>query len=470
MRTRVQTPRDHSFTRTLFIVDLLLLGFSSSVLMALALFEYWTNSDYQYYVLNLEPVGIFFIVCLGLLLLLLIVFFILLRRQKARSASLIIKAGAPLNHAAQPAPEAVKEEGPSRFSMLSEIDKKCGSFEKVEADQSLTLRDVCTGFRDYCSSSLGLYYSLDDIRRFLSGLCCSRLLVLQGMSGTGKTSLPNAFGKYVENGAVIVPIQPMWKERTDLLGYYNEFTKKFNETQLLETLYEASYSDKLYLVVLDEVNIARVEYYFAEFLSLLELPDPEKRQLEVVSDERENDPKLLHGGRLRLPDNVWFIGTANNDDSTFAISDKVYDRAMILNLDSRSKPFSAPKASPVAFSSTQLYALASASLKDYRLTERNLRRINSLDAYLSGRFHISFGNRIMKQIQSYVSAYVACGGEELAAIDDIMSKKVLRKLESQNPVYVRGAAEALCNYLDELFGNDAMPLCKAYIRRLEQNA
>jgi hypothetical protein len=366
--------------------------------------------------------------------------------------------------------EKTEEDTSSRFSMLSEIDRRCGEFQTMPADPSLTLSGVCEGFRNYCSSALHLYYSLDDIRRFMASLCTSRLLVLQGMSGTGKTSLPNAFGKYVENGAVIVPIQPMWKERTDLLGYYNEFTKKFNETQLLETLYEASYSDKLYVIVLDEVNIARVEYYFAEFLSLLELPDPEKRQLEVVSDERPNDPKHLKAGRLKLPDNVWFIGTANNDDSTFAISDKVYDRAMILNLDSRSRPFTGETTTPVALSSTLLHQLAERALKDYSLTERNLRRINSLDAYLASRFHISFGNRIMKQIQVYTASYVACGGEELQAIDDIMSKKVLRKLESQNPVYVRGAAEALCNYLDELFGNDAMPLCKAYIRRLEQNA
>jgi hypothetical protein len=136
--------------------------------------------------------------------------------------------------------EAAPEES-SRFSMLSEIDKKCGSFQKMEVDESLSLSYLCEGFRNYCSSVLHLYYSLEDIRRYVASLCTSRLLVLQGMSGTGKTSLPNAFGKYVENGAVIVPIQPMWKERTDLLGYYNEFTKKFNETQLLETLYEASY-------------------------------------------------------------------------------------------------------------------------------------------------------------------------------------------------------------------------------------
>ena len=84
-------------------------------------------------------------------------------------------------------------------------------------------------------------------------------------------------------------------------------------------------------------------------------------------------------------------------------------------------------------------------------------------------FHITFGNRIMKQIRSYVPVLVACGGTELEALDDILSRKVFRKLESKNPVYVRQAAEGVCTYLDELFGVDKMPLCKEAIRLIEQN-
>ena len=84
-------------------------------------------------------------------------------------------------------------------------------------------------------------------------------------------------------------------------------------------------------------------------------------------------------------------------------------------------------------------------------------------------FHITFGNRIMKQIRSYVPVLVACGGTELEALDDILSRKVFRKLESKNPVYVKQAADGLCSYLDELFGEDKMPLCKESVRLIEQN-
>ena len=146
----------------------------------------------------------------------------------------------------------------------------------------MSLKEICEDFRNYCCSELKLYYDIKDIRRFIASLSVTRLIILQGMSGTGKTSLAVAFGNYLDNTTVVVPIQPMWKERTDLIGYYNEFTKKFNETTLLYKMYEANYNDEIYITVLDEMNIARVEYYFAEFLSLLELPNPEERNLDVV--------------------------------------------------------------------------------------------------------------------------------------------------------------------------------------------
>jgi hypothetical protein len=99
-----------------------------------------------------------------------------------------------------------------------------------------------------------------------------------------------------------------------------------------------------------------------------------------------------------------------------------------------------------------------------------MKRLEELDKYLISHFHITFGNRIMKQIRQYVPVYVGCGGEELEALDDILSKKIIRKLETQNPVYLRSAAEGLCQYLDELFGYDRMILCKNAIHRLERNA
>ena len=366
--------------------------------------------------------------------------------------------------------EEEKKENAPRFSMLGAIDGKMARFVPPAYHNDVTLSELCESFRNFAASKLKLYYDISDVRRFIANMTVTHILIMQGMSGTGKTSMAYAFGQFMKNASTIIPIQPMWKERTDMIGYYNEFTKRFNESDLLQKMYEAGYNDQMYIVVLDEMNIARVEYYFAEFLSLLEIPDPKQRRLEVVSDVWENDPKHLEDGKILLPTNMWFIGTANNDDSTFAISDKVYDRAMVMNLDKKAEFFDPHEEDACPISATHFAKLAASARAEYGLTARNRRRLNALDKYLMKQFKVTVGNRIMRQINDYVPAYIACGGDELEALDDILAKKLFRKFEALNPISVRAEIGNLYAYLDNLFGENKLPICKDYLRKFEKTA
>ena len=451
---------------------------AAALVLVIAAYIY---TNYSEKVIVRMEVTYFLLACLVILpvALVLLLFAMLLHRKEYEvETHADILTGASLPTAADNRPvtlqvtkkEEDEDEGRSRFYMLCEIDANSAKLQRTSYDESITLKRFCEEFRNFACNKLKLYYSIDDIRRFIAGMAVTKILILQGMSGTGKTSLAYAFGEFLDNKSTVVPVQPMWKERTDLVGYYNEFTKRFNETTLLQKMYEANYSKDIYVTILDEMNIARVEYYFAEFLSLLELPNPDRRYLDVVSDEWSNDPVQLKGGQIKLPNNMWFIGTANNDDSTFAISDKVYDRAMVMNLDQKSEPFTAPKTRTVHITAERFMRLAEEATKEYTITNRNMKRLEKLDEYMVEVFHITFGNRIMKQIKTYIPVYVACGGEELDALDDILSKKVLRKLETQNPVYIRSVVDGFCEYLDELFGEGKMPLCKEYVQRLKKNA
>ena len=392
------------------------------------------------------------------------------KREAAEAARRQREAERAARRAEKEKAEAEEAELEPRFYALSQIDERMQTYSEPECNDTITLSELCERFRNFAAYRLGLYYDIEDIRRFIAGMTVSHILIMQGMSGTGKTSLAFAFGEFIKNQSTIVPIQPMWKERTDLVGYYNEFTKHFNETTLLEKMYEANYRGEMFVVVLDEMNIARVEYYFAEFLSLLEIPNVERRYIDVVTDVWDNDPKLLRDGQLRLPANMWFIGTANNDDSTFAISDKVYDRSMVMNLDKKSEVFTPEATDGLHISFDYFEELGRRARKDYRMTGRNRRRLRALDRYMIDKFKITFGNRIMKQIEQYIPAFLACGGDEVAALDDILSKKLFRKLEAQNPIYVRNSVEALCIFLDELFGFDKMPLCKEFLHKFERSA
>ena len=358
-----------------------------------------------------------------------------------------------------------------RFPELLEIDKKYPEFLREKETQGLTLADFCNKFQAYSAKELGLFYSIEDIRRFVASLGVSKLMILQGMSGTGKTSIAVALGRFINVPSTVIPIQPMWKERSDLLGYYNEFTGKFNETVILEKLYEASFTNKMVVIVLDELNIARVEYYFSEFLSLLELPITSDRRLVVAAAGANGDPKKMNHGKIPFPDNVWFLGTANNDDSTFAITDKVYDRAMVLNFDKRAQGFTVEGDAPtVNISYDQFNELIRNALKANTLSAEAKENISAFDRYLASTFHVTFGNRILMQIRKYVPIYLACGGTEIEALDDMFSKKILRKLEAQNPVFIKSKAEEIIAKLDEIFGQDEMKNCIEYIRKLSHNA
>ncbi|MBR5659392.1 MAG: AAA family ATPase [Lachnospiraceae bacterium] len=361
-----------------------------------------------------------------------------------------------------------KESDGKRFRALCTIDETAFSHATLGETEIPPLFKICADFRRFAASKLHLYYEEEDIRRFIAGFAVSRLMIMQGLSGTGKTSLATAFGEFLGNPSTVISVQPMWKERADVIGYFNEFTKQFTESQLLKKLYEACYSDDIHIIVLDEMNIARVEYYFADFLSLMEL-SPDSRYLEITSDRWEKDPALLESGRLRLPDNVWFIGTANNDDSTFAISDKVYDRAMVMNLDTKAKPFSAKYNGVEKMSFASFRHTTEWVKQTFIMTSRNRRKMLEIDRYLMDNYHITYGNRIRKQMEEYVAVYIACGGTEENALDDFLVKKVLRKLEGQNPIVVSKARKGLLQKLDELFGIDSMPLCRNYLHFLSQS-
>ena len=95
-----------------------------------------------------------------------------------------------------------------------------------------------------------LFYDIKVIRLMFAGLASTKMILLQGISGTGKTSLPYAMGKYFLNDATICSVQPSWRDRTELLGFFNEFTKKFNETEFLKRVYEASITTTINIIIL----------------------------------------------------------------------------------------------------------------------------------------------------------------------------------------------------------------------------
>ncbi len=355
-----------------------------------------------------------------------------------------------------------------RFFRLSAVDDKYIDYIPPEYDTSMDLATLCEDLRNFACSRMHLYYEIKTIRLMFAGLASTKLILLQGISGTGKTSLPYCMGKYFQNDTTIASVQPSWRDRTELFGYFNEFTKKFNETEVLRRIYESGFNEDINIIVLDEMNIARVEYYFAEMLSVLEMPNPKEWRISLVTASWPTDPVHLRDGFLDIPENVWYIGTANNDDSTFAVSDKVYDRALVINLDSKGVAFDAPLTDSKKVSYKHVAELYKKAIADYPVSDENHEKIQKLDMYVIQHFRVAFGNRIIKQLNMFVPVYVGCGGAELDAIDYLLATKVIRKFESLNLSLIRDEIDGLKEYMDTLFGKDAMAECIAYLGRLKK--
>lgn len=364
--------------------------------------------------------------------------------------------------------EVVNPNTDIRFPKLYEVDERYKTYKVQDYGNSFELPELVELFRNFAASRLKLYYTSDMIRLFISSLASTKLVILQGISGTGKTSLAYAWGKFLKHDSCIASVQPSWRDRTELFGYFNEFTKRFNETEVLKEMYEAGYTDDVYTVILDEMNISRVEYYFAEMLSILEMPNKDEWIVEIVPSAWKNDPIKLKEGKLKIPPNVWYIGTINNDDSTFMVTDKVYDRAMPIDINDKGKVFEPIDTPPQDINYSYLDKKFTEAIQNNTMHEENLKKIEEMDDYVIQHFRIAFGNRIVAHMRKFVPVYVACGGDEVDGIDYFIARKILRKFEQLNIAYIRDEIDGFVDFLNQKFGENKMHECIEYLLRLKK--
>jgi hypothetical protein len=288
-----------------------------------------------------------------------------------------------------------------------------------------------------------LYYAERDVRAFLGGLAMTRLMLLQGISGTGKTSLPLAFASATGAGIEIVEVQAGWRDRQDLVGYYNAFHRHYYATNFLQALYKAgtpAYSDRIFLVVLDEINMSRPEQFFADFLSALEQP-MSKRRLTLLNDPVAQAPQLMVEGRhLPIPPNVWFVGTANHDESTNEFADKTYDRAHMMEMPRNTgaaqfnvRSLAARK--PLSYDGLQrAFTAAVDNQRGTATRATDWLRTAPFVAGLEKQFRVGWGNRLENQLAHYLPVVVESGGSVGEAMDHLLVTKVFRKLKDRHDV------------------------------------
>ena len=190
-------------------------------------------------------------------------------------------------------------------------------------------------FQDITNS--GLYFTEEIVFKFIASLCTKKFLILTGLSGSGKTKLAQAFVKWISAGGhqySIVTVGSDWTNREPLLGYPNaiekgRYVKPHNN--VVDLLINASRNpESPYFLILDEMNLSHVERYFADFLSAME--SGEAIQLHEGGEDEmwKSDTGIEVPGEIKIPENLFIIGTVNIDETTYMFSPKVLDRANVI--------------------------------------------------------------------------------------------------------------------------------------------
>lgn len=337
--------------------------------------------------------------------------------------------------------------------IMSEYGKYLNNMSKFEQWRSCYVNISRIGeFRNYCAEK-GFSYSDDLIRRFILSLETKPFLLLTGISGSGKTKIAELWTKYLcdkgEAEGLQIAVGSNWTDNKKLIGFNNvllDEDESFQSTELVELMVKANQAeniDKEYIVILDEMNLSRVEMYFADFLSALE--------------SLTHEITLANGDKIVWSKNIKIIGTVNVDESTYMFSPKVLDRANVIEMNGRS-----PKQyiEDVIESDEKIYN----SLKERAWFTNYVEILDEIYSDLNGEF----AYRVIDEISSYVSINGMLYGDDMEQvikyIDEQVSQKILPKLHGS-----KAQLKPKLDKLQETFKEKKCPLVNSKLEKMQED-
>ncbi|MDZ5711371.1 McrB family protein [Jeotgalibacillus haloalkalitolerans] len=309
-----------------------------------------------------------------------------------------------------------------------------------------------------------LKYETEVIENFTASLQTNQMIILSGSSGTGKTSLISAFSKSVGASFKVIPVQSSWLDRQDLLGYLNPLSKIYVSTPFLDAIKEAKNDEeRLYIICLDEINLAQIEYYLADLLSLREhqegIPLYSKQEYSFYLEEikwyvknrynlrKEDDAEKLlkanlkindkdifkysqrynnlrkYGHNLNIPKNVRIVGTMNVDGTTKPLSPKVIDRSFIFEINKQNINLEMNKDLKEVFVPAENWSLSNLKIDETDFIKK-LKEINSLLKECNAEIN----SRTEKHIYYLEISYNNLKKDPMEVHDLIIMGKVLPKI------------------------------------------
>jgi len=340
-------------------------------------------------------------------------------RQKAAAERAAAEA-APRAAAARPEEtEDTASQSAAGQELKEQLDEteleKIATTEKNEA--------LIFDMMEYYAQKSRCYYKRSDFVNFHTAVKCSDLVILSGLSGTGKSSLVNIYAKALglnasadleDSQMLMVPVRPSWSDDADLLGYVDLAHMVYHaaDSGFVDFLVRAQREEnknKLFLVCFEEMNLARVEHYFSQFLSILERPAGQ-RELQLY--DKQYMGKLYNAAdypfQIEIGNNVKFIGTVNIDETTHHFSDKVLDRANVIELEVLNYATEWQEKTFAAVGKTQIWStqdyeklIVKEQIPDAREVRSLLWEVHCALQSLSPKY--GAGPRVVKNVLKYLS-------------------------------------------------------------------
>ena len=328
--------------------------------------------------------------------------------------------------------------------------------EGVDSKGRPILRDlVRENMYEYCSQK-GYFFSNEILTRYFLSLKTKPFVILTGISGTGKTKIAQLFADYMyqddekgerEKRIAFIPVRPDWMDNKGLLGFYNILDQKYHSTPLLDLLLDAMENLEMpHFVILDEMNLAKVEQYFSDFLSIMESRTVDRTEGEKIVLHSMEGAKTAVGrtipGKINIPSNVFFTGTVNVDETTYMFSPKVLDRANVIEFNEVDlEGYSAGGSEDNAFSlenpdvrneliSKEIEVDPFCSREDYEKFKAIIGDDDNPIQELLDRlkkYNLHFGYRVVNEISRFVWLSKEALGDQFNQ-DDVIDIQILQKV------------------------------------------
>lgn len=345
---------------------------------------------------------------------------------------------------------------------INEISKE--GFERAKALLEgsgivpVVVDEKIMSFAEFVKSK-GFNFDEDVLNNYVLSLKTKPFVILSGISGTGKTKIAQFFAEYMGGAAgrnyAFISVRPDWVDNRSLIGFYNSITGKYQPTALLKLMLRAERDrDRPYFVILDEMNLARVEHYFSDFLSCMESRRIDENgdlsgEAVILHDESDSLSFIDDDGeeygipqRIVIPENIYFTGTVNVDETTYMFSPKVLDRANVIEFNSVSfeayiDSFNVKAQGNSGFAGRDfINKFTSGGSYHRNLTGKNF-NIQDIEDYLGhlkninsilSRYNLHFGYRVFDEVVYYINNSEEMGYfTSMEALDYQILQKVLPK-------------------------------------------